>query len=172
MSQKALILVDFEKEWVDQKSNYFVGNISPVIKKVNRLIKFCRQQQYKIIFTKHIEKDSLNAFTKGSKNVEFIDEIEYNNKDIVVTKYKISPFHQTTLAKHLKGVKQLVVCGILTNLCIRSLIEEAYDREFEITVIKDCCVAFDKVTQDFTFKDLKATREEVEFVNLNKFLNS
>ena len=71
--------------------------------------------------------------------------------------------------KELKGIKEIVICGILTNLCVRSLAQEAYDRDFQITIIKDCCVAFDAETHEFTLKDLKATREEIEFLNLNEF---
>jgi len=43
---------------------------------------------------------------------------------------------------------------------------------FDITVIKDCCVAFDDEIQEFTFRDLKATREEIEFLNLNEFIGA
>lgn len=53
---------------------------------------------------------------------------------------------------------------------MRSLVQDAYDRDFDISVIKDCCVAFDEETQEFTFKDLKATREEIQFLNLNEFI--
>ncbi len=170
MSSKALILVDFEKEWTDKNSDYFVGDISGVIERTNKLIDFCRKNNYKIIFTTHIEKDSNGAFAPNSKNVEIIDVLHKENSDVLITKNKISPFFKTDLEKHLEGIREIVVCGILTNLCVRSLIQDAYDRDFEITVIKDCCVAFDDETQEFTFRDLKATREEIEFLNLNEFI--
>lgn len=171
MSLKALMLIDFEKEWIDRDSDYFVGNISSTVKKTNQLIDYCRNKGYKIIFTVHIEKESGEAFVENSKNVELIDEIHREKSDIVILKNKISPFFKTDLENHLKNIGEIVVCGILTNLCVRSLVQDAYDRDFEIKVIKDCCVAFDKETQEFTFKDLKATREEVEFLNLKKFIN-
>ena len=57
-------------------------------------------------------------------------------------------------------------------MCVRSLIQDAYDRDFEITVIKDCCAKYDKKTQEFTFKDLKATREKIEFLNVKEFVKS
>ena len=145
---KTLILVDLENQWSDKDSDYFVGDISEIIEKTNELIDFCRKENYKIIFIRHVEKDS----------------------DKVITKYKISSFYKTNLEKELEGIKEIVICGILTNLCVRSLIEEAYDREFNIIVIKDCCVAFNKETQEFTFKDLKSTREEIEFLNLIEFI--
>ncbi|MFZ5341297.1 MAG: isochorismatase family protein [Patescibacteria group bacterium] len=58
MTNKALILVDFEKEWTNPDSDYYVGDITNIIKKVNKLISYCRKNDYKIIFTTHIEKNS------------------------------------------------------------------------------------------------------------------
>jgi len=170
MSSKALILVDFEKEWTDKDSDYFVGNISNTIQRTNELIDTCRARGYKIIFTTHVEKDSDDAFVENSKNVEIIPELHKKSSDVLIKKNKISPFYKTSLDRELKGIKQIVVCGILTNLCVRSLVQDAHDREFEITVIKDCCVSMDKKTQEFTFKDLEATREEIEFLNLKEFV--
>ncbi|MSS74051.1 cysteine hydrolase [Candidatus Pacearchaeota archaeon] len=170
MTSKALILVDFENEWTDKSSDYFVGDISDLIKKTNKLLDYCRKNGYKIIFTTHIEKDSNSAFVQDSKNVEIIKELHKQNSDVLITKNKISPFYKTNLEKELKEINEIVICGILTNLCVRSLAQDAYDRDFKITIIKDCCRAFDEETHEFTLKDLKATREEIEFLNLNKFI--
>jgi len=170
MTSKALILVDFEKEWTDKSSDYFVGDISDVVEKTNKLINYCRKNDYKIIFTTHIEKDSDEAFAENSENVEIIDEINKQDSDVLIKKNKISPFFKTDLDKHLEGIDDIVIAGILTNLCVRSLAQDAYDRDFKITIIKDCCRAFDVETHEFTLKDLKATREEIEFLNLNEFI--
>jgi len=166
---KALILVDYENEWTNKNSDYYVGDISEVIKKTNMLIDYCRKKGYKIIFTTHIEKESDDAFSENSENVRIITELHKKEPDILIKKNKISPFYKTNLENELKGIKEIIIAGILTNLCVRSLAEEAYDREFLITVIKDCCISLDKETQDFTFKDLKTTREEINFLNLKEF---
>ncbi|PIN76229.1 hypothetical protein COV18_00320 [Candidatus Woesearchaeota archaeon CG10_big_fil_rev_8_21_14_0_10_37_12] len=170
MTSKSLILVDFEKEWTDKSSDYFVGDVSELIEKTNKLIGYCRKNDYKIIFTTHIEKDSDEAFAENSENVEIIDEINKQDSDVLIKKNKISPFFKTDLDKHLEGIDEIVIAGILTNLCVRSLAQDAYDRDFKITIIKDCCRAFDIETHEFTLKDLKATREEIEFLNLNEFV--
>ncbi len=169
MKQKALILVDLEKEWVNKDSDYFIGDVSSLIDKTNSLIGYCRKNNYKIIFTRHIEPDSQVEFSKDSENIEILDKINCNNSDIVIEKNKISPFYQTNLEDELKDVEQIVICGILTNLCVRSLAEGAYDRDFAITIIIDCCQAFDKETHNFTLKDLKETREEIILSSLAKF---
>ncbi|PIN81568.1 hypothetical protein COV13_00730 [Candidatus Woesearchaeota archaeon CG10_big_fil_rev_8_21_14_0_10_32_9] len=168
---KALILVDFEKEWIDKKSEEYVGDISDVVKKTNVLINFCRTKNYKIIFTRHVEKHSKDVWSEKSDGTKIIQEMHKSKSDIVITKNKISPFYKTNLEENLKGIKEIIVCGILTNLCVRSLVQDAYDRDFDITVIKDCCTTFDKKTHEFTLKDLKETREEIQILNLKELIN-
>lgn len=167
---KALILVDFENEWIDEGSDYYVGDISGVLDKTNSVIDHCRNNEYKIIFVRHIEEGSDNAFADNTRNTEIIADLHKEDFDIVITKNKISAFYQTSLEEELKGVEDVVVCGILTNLCVRSLVHDAYDRDYNITVVKDCCVSFDEQIQNFTFKDLKETREEIIFVNADAFI--
>jgi len=169
MASKALLLVDLENEWLDKKSDYFVGDISMILARTNWLIDICRKRGYKIIFITHIEKGSDSAFAENSRNVELIEGLHKRKDDPLIKKNKISPFYKTTLAKELNGVKEMAVSGILSNLCVRSTIQDAYDRDFNITVVKDCCASFNKKTQDFTFADLKFTRPEIEFVNLKDF---
>lgn len=169
MATKTLILVDFQNEWLDKKSADYIGNISPVLTKTNKLIDSCRAQGYTIIFTRHVEKDAKDAWSEKSAGTKLIAGLHRKTGDTVITKHKISPFYQTALEKNLKNINEIIVCGILTNLCVRSMVQDAYDRDFDIKVIKDCCAAFDAKTQKFTFEDLKNTREEVEFLNLSDF---
>jgi len=172
MQNKALILVDFQKEWINPVSDDFVGDISAVLERTNKLISFCREKNYKIIFTKHIEKNSIDVWSQKSEGTQIIDMIEKQDSDTIIIKNKVSPFFQTLLEQELAGTNEIVVCGILTNMCVRSTIQDAYDRDFDITVIKDCCVSFNKKTQEFTFEDLKATREEIKFINTLEFIKS
>jgi len=170
MLKKALITVDYQKEWTDKASGYYVGDISKATLNSNKLIDYCRDNEYKIIFTKHVEIDSSDTFAENSDNVNLIDSIHKNDSDVLIVKHKISPFFNTILEKELNGIGEIVVAGILTNLCVRSTVCDAYDRDMNITVIKDCCVSFDDQRQNFTFKDLKETRPEIEFLNLNEFI--
>ncbi len=167
---RALVLVDLENEWRTPGSDYFVGDLVGIIKRTNKLIEVCRERGFKIIFIRHVEEGSKKVFAENNERTAIIEEINKKDEDTVITKNKISPFYKTNLDKELEGIGEIVVGGILTNLCVRSLIHDAYDREFGIKVIKNCCVARDKETQDFTFKDLKKTREEVEFINLEEFI--
>jgi len=167
---KALILVDLEKEYIDPNSDYYLKNTAPVIKRVNKLIDFYRGKRDKIIFIKHVEKGSNSVFAEHSQNIELITALHHKEGDAVIVKNKISSFYKTNLEKELGNIKEIIICGFLTNLCVRSLAEEAYDRDFKITIVKDCCKAFDTKTQEFTLKDLKVTREEIKMVNMKDVL--
>jgi len=48
-TQKALVLVDFEQEWTDPNSEYYLDDISDVIDRTNRLLDHCRARNYKVI---------------------------------------------------------------------------------------------------------------------------
>jgi nicotinamidase-related amidase len=170
MENKALVLVDFENEWQDANSDYYIGNLSTLVKRTNKLIAHCRTEGYKIIFIRHVEKDSKSVFAEKSENTKLIAEIDKRKSDTLITKYKISPFYNTSLADELKDVKEIIVCGILTNLCVRSLVNDAYDRDFKITLVSDCCQSTDSEMHDFTLKDIKATRPEVKIIGVEEFI--
>ena len=167
MTETALVLIDFQSEWTNPESEYYVGDIQEVVGKVNYLIEHCRARGFKIIRTKHRENDSLDFFWPETK---FIPELNFQETDTVIIKNKINPFYNTSLDQELVWIKHVIVCGILTNLCVRSFIQDAYDREFDITVIKDCCVAHTPELQEFTFYDLAQTRDEIDFTNLKEFV--
>ncbi len=170
MSKRVLVLIDLENEWATKGSEYYIGELDGLIGRVNKLIDFCRRAGDKIIFVRHVELGSTGAFAAGTPGVELIKELHRQPDDGLITKHKVSSFYQTELAKELAGVKEVVAGGIMTNQCVRMFVEDAYDRELAITVVKDCCQTFDQATHDFTLRDLKATRPEVTIASLREFM--
>jgi len=39
------------------------------------------------------------------------------------------------------GVGELVVCGVVTNLCVETTVRSAFMRDFRVTLLADCCAA-------------------------------
>jgi nicotinamidase-related amidase len=161
---KALLVVDWEKEWIDPESDYYIGNdLSVETKRINKLIDWARKKNFKIIFMRHLEREE-NAFKEGTKGAELIESLDVTKDDVIIDKYKISSFYQTSLAQELEGIGEIYVCGGLINACVRSLVCEAYDRDFQVNIVKDCCTSFDQETHDFTLKDITFVRPEVEVI--------
>ncbi len=162
---KALLVVDWEKEWIDPESDYYIGNdLSVETERINKLIDWARKRNFKIIFMRHLEREE-DAFKEGTKGAELIENLDVSETtDIIINKYKISSFFQTSLNQELEGIGEIYVCGGLINACVRSLACEAYDRDFQVNIVKDCCIAFDQETHDFTLKDITFVRPEIRVV--------
>jgi len=161
-----LLLVDFQEEWRDRKSDYYLGQFKAQLHNAASLLEHFHKNNWPVIFTRHVEVGSTTAFAEGSKRAQITPELSAGLNDRVITKNKISPFYQTDLERMLKEVAadELVVGGIMTNLCVRSAVSDAYDRGYAIKVVTDTCVSDSAETNKFTFNDLKKTRPEVGFV--------
>lgn len=57
MSQTALVIINMQSARTDKKSDYYLGDLDLMIKKINYLLEFSRMMKYKIIFITHHEKD-------------------------------------------------------------------------------------------------------------------
>jgi nicotinamidase-related amidase len=106
MQESALVLIDYQTEWRNPESEYYVGDLVDIVSKVNFLIDFCKARKYKIIFTKHVEPDAPEYF---SNTTQIIPELKLSEADVIIVKHKISPFYKTELDKELEGVKNVVV---------------------------------------------------------------
>lgn len=170
----ALLIVDFQEEWRDKKSDYYLGQFKTQLHNASLLVEYFHREKWPVIFTRHVEIGSTTAFAEGTKNTQIASELKVDPTDHVLTKNKISPFYNTDLDKILKELapNELVIGGIMTNLCVRSAISDAYDRDYRIKVVSDACVSDSSEVDKFTFKDLKKTRPEVEFVKTKKVVSA
>ncbi len=167
---KALFVIDLENEWINEQSEYYIGDMTQLVENVNRLIEFERNNGTKILFIRHVEKDSTEAFAENSPNTELIGSLQRNDTDTIITKYKINPFYMTDLEKALEGIDEIILCGVLTNLCVRMSAEEAYDRDYGVTILADCCMSYDAITHTFTLDDLVTTRPEIVITELSEYI--
>jgi nicotinamidase-related amidase len=75
--------------------------------------------------------------------------------DIVVTKRRVSAFSGSDLEVVLRaqGITHLVLSGIATSGVVLSTLREAADKDYELTVLSDCCLdADDEVQQVLLYK--------------------
>lgn len=65
--------------------------------------------------------------------------------DLLVTKRRVSAFTGSDLEVILRAgqIDQLVLCGISTSGVVLSTVREASDKDFQLTVLADCCADAD-----------------------------
>ena len=82
-------------------------------------------------------------------SMEIHPAIAPQSTDIVVTKRRISAFSGSDLEVVLRSqdISHLVLCGIATSGVVLSTLREAADKDYQLTVLADCCVDSDEEVQ-------------------------
>lgn len=87
--------------------------------------------------------NEFQALKLGTWATEFHEALDVQDGDFVVTKHRVSPFRGTNLHAYLKGkgVTDLYLCGVATDLVVQSAAREAHDMDYAVHVLSDCCAA-------------------------------
>jgi ureidoacrylate peracid hydrolase len=79
----------------------------------------------------------------GSWDADVAAELGCEPGDTVVDKVRFDAFQWTSLEPLLRGlgVTELVVCGVITNICVETTVRSAFMRDYPVTLLADCCAA-------------------------------
>lgn len=93
------------------------------------------------------------AFKVGSPGADDLPELAAFGERIIYVKGKVgfNAFSNTDLERVLQegGIKNVLVAGMVTSLCIDSTGRAAYERGFSVTILSDCSSARTRSEQDF-----------------------
>lgn len=59
------------------------------------------------------------------------------------------------LLLRIKGVKNLVICGVTTDVCVHTTMREANDRGYDCLLVEDCCAAAERPLHQAAVKMVK-----------------
>lgn len=106
---------------------------------------------------------------KGSCDGRVIDEIAPGEDEIVLQKSSSSVFVSTHVDYILRnlGVRQLILCGLVTDQCVESAVRDACDLGYLVTLVPDACATMSQARHD---NSLQAIRGYCRQISTEKLL--
>jgi nicotinamidase-related amidase len=95
---------------------------------------------------------------RGEYGHDIVDELKPAPGEPVVDKPGKGAFYATDLDAILRdrGVRQLVVCGVTTEVCVNTTVREANDRGYDCLVLEDCVGSYFPAFQKAALEMIKA----------------
>ena len=147
--KKALLIIDVQNDYLPGGSFELVNSIQAT-ENVSKLIKLFRESNQEVIYIQHLNlRQGATFFVPDSKGCEITELIKPKSDDKIIQKNFPNSFRNTELLDYLKSksVEKLVVCGMMTQMCIDATVRAAKDLDFTITLVQDACA-----TRDLMFK--------------------
>jgi nicotinamidase-related amidase len=153
----ALLVMDFQTWIVD---GYAVDK-EALLKRTARVIQAARNAQVMVIYVVvgfrvgYPEVSSRNVtfsrvkehslFAAGGDGLEIHPAIAPRPGEVVVTKHRVSAFAGTDLDMILRanGIETLLLTGITTSGVVLSTVRHAFDADYRLVVVADCCSELD-----------------------------
>jgi nicotinamidase-related amidase len=151
VSESALLVMDCQ---VDIVERYAAG---PCLNVVSRALAAARRAGIPVFYVQVAFREGYpevsprnRSFMRAREGEWFLADrpgtaihraIAPQSQDVVVVKHRVSAFYGTDLDQVLRarGILRLILTGIATSGVVLSTLRDAADRDYEATVLSDCC---------------------------------
>jgi nicotinamidase-related amidase len=144
-NKKALILVDIQNDYFPNGKMELNGSEAASINAVMVLNDF-REKKLEIFHICHIStRPDATFFIPETSGAEIHRNVKPVDGENVITKYFPNSFRDTHLLDMLKekDIKDIVICGMMTHMCIDATTRAAKDFGFNCVLIGDACATRD-----------------------------
>jgi ureidoacrylate peracid hydrolase len=160
----AVVVVDMLNDFVEEGGAMPLPDGRRLLGPINRLLNAARQAGARVFWVCDRHHDLADReFTKraahcmaGTWGAEIVTALSRAPEDRVICKRRYSGFFGTDLDLQLRelGVSQLVVTGVVTNICVRSTVHDAFFLGYDVVVPEDCVAATSVREQESTLYDI------------------
>lgn len=167
---------DVSDEEISGKYGYYFERINTIaIPNMQRLQSAFRDARIEVMYTtiESLTRDGrdrsldykITGFNvpRGSSDGKVIDEIAPGDDEIVLPKTSSSVFVSTHIDYILRnlGVRQLVLCGLITDQCVESAVRDACDLGYLVSLVPDACATYSQERHDNSLRTINGYCRQV-----------
>lgn len=189
LQKTALLIVDMQNDFCHpngfsgSKLKLDLAEIRSIIPSLQTLLKWARESNLEIIFTRETHLPDLSDLTsskrqryvnagspigapgpmgrflvQGETGSEIIDELQPLPNEILLNKPAHSCFVGTSLDLQLRDrhISHLLITGVTTECCVLATYRHASDLGYYCLLLEDCCAAFNRTDHEATLHILQA----------------
>jgi len=141
MADTALLIIDIQNDYFPGGAMQLEGADDAGARAAKVLEKF-RNDKLPIIHVRHLStRPGATFFLPGTKGADIHKSVAPRDGEVVVEKNFPNSFRNTNLEETLKknGVKNLVVAGMMTHMCVDASVRQAADLGYKVTLVGDAC---------------------------------
>ena len=156
---KALLIIDIQNDYFPGGKAELV-NPAAALFNAEKLLKDFRAKEYPIIHVQHINvQEGATFFLPNTNGAKIHNSLTPKAGEHVVVKNAPNSFYKTNLHQIIEesNITELVVCGMMTHMCIDTTVRAAKDYELPVTLISDACA-----TKAMYFKGVSISAANVQ----------
>jgi len=169
----AVLVIDMLNDFLVEGGKMVLPGGDHIVPNQKAVFEIARQAKIPIFYVNDSHRPGLKAdreFLKrgehcieGTWGARVVDSLKPHAEDLIITKRRFSGFFETDLDLTLKdmGIQILIVMGVVTNICVRSTIHDAFFRGYQVIVPRDCVEATGPREQESSLYDIETHFGEV-----------
>jgi nicotinamidase-related amidase len=156
LAKSALAVIDMQCYFLEEDADAYLGAPKRLVTNVLELVGAFRGAAKPIVFTRHAHAKGSDTGEmgrwwdgklpwEGDRQSDLIDDLEPSSGERIITKVRYSAFEGTDLDAWLRerSVDTLVVCGVMTNLCVETTARHAFMKDIQPVIVEDACASSD-----------------------------
>ena len=139
----ALVLVDIQRDYFPGGRMEVAGS-DEASRAAKKLLEHFRRKRLPIVHVQHVSmRPGATFFLPDTDGVAIHGNVAPLEGEIVVQKHFPNSFRETRLHELLssEGATDLVICGMMSQMCIDATVRAAFDLGYACRVAHDACAA-------------------------------
>ncbi|WP_106915810.1 cysteine hydrolase family protein [Chryseobacterium aurantiacum] len=146
MENTALLIIDVQNDYFPG-GKMTLNGAEQAGKNTKEILEYFRKNNLPVIHIKHIStNEGATFFLPETTGTEIHSLVSPRNTEKVIVKHFPNSFRETDLLEYLQSanIKNLVITGMMTDVCVEATTRASFDFGFQNTIIGDATATRDR----------------------------